>query len=119
MRRLNGFRFAARFPAACLDVAVPAVGELGGFGVGHFADVSVRRVFEAAVVREGVALDLVGIRFVDALVFAFDCCSDAAFAVVFGRDRIAGVFFDARVGDKQNAPGAVAGGRVADGGGVV
>ena len=62
-------------------------------------------------------LDLVGVRFVYALRFAFDFGFDAAPAVVFREfleDWRRGLFFDARVGDEQYPPGVVSGKRIFD-----
>ena len=86
MGALDQGRFAAGFPAAFLDVAVPAVVLGAGHGVGDFADVAVGGVPEAAVDGERVALDLVFIGLVvTRFGFAF-AGFDAPAAVVFGGD---------------------------------
>ena len=82
---LDQRRFAGGFPAFRLHVFVPAVVVRSRDRVRDFADVPVGRVAAAAVGHERVPLDLVFIRFVEALfVFTFSRF-DATVAVVFGR----------------------------------
>src|SRR5438128_5515782 len=102
-RELDEFRFARRFFAQLFGVrvAVPAVA--GVLRVGELGQVDVARVAEEAVVFERVVGDFVAQVVVVAEFFVDFRATEA---VVFLKARGRG-FFNGRVGDQQDSPGAV------------
>src|SRR5438128_8215875 len=102
-RELDEFRFARRFFAQLFGVrvAVPAVA--GVLRVGELGQVDVARVAEEAVVFERVVGDFVAQVVVVAEFFVDFRATEA---VVFLKARGRG-FFNGRVGEQQDSPGAV------------